>query len=676
MVDRAVVARRLPGSGCRRSPTRRVPTPRCRRHVFGIASPRSRPSVVSRTAQHRVLGASLARADGDQGTVVGSPRTSRSRWPRRRHPPPGRGDNRLGVRCNGGTARQEELFGAGWALEQNRWSPRIWATSTTGNCMRATRSLVPPRPIGPGVERRRGCRRSGRRPTRRPRPASPSSSQRYGSATSTPWSTSTTSSRHVAGGRPVIDGAVAAAGVGALAVVRLRPAQPRLALLGLLRHEELASVTGHRNFSQPSSIVVTVPPAGVVPTGCVEAWFRRDPGTRLRSASRSARKGQSHIEARVEIATLITVTVLGGSVARASPGERSSATGDAGLRRRAEATTATAPRDRLPRRDGQGPLHRHGERPASAAATASSAPAELARRFLADTGRCGLTDQGRAPPRPPLGGEDGKTVRFQQLSQGVPVLRPGLVVNIGTSPATWFAASVEVLPSPRSTSPRRSRRRPPSGRQLDLVAQRLPGRPRAARRPRPELWIPQPGVDRRPRTRSRSLVWRVEVTSTGEHRPRAGPRPCPARCIVLNFNQIAEALNRPCVTATGSAIRTRARRPQRAARARGRPASPTSTMRTTFRRRLRLLPEPLGRDSVDGKGKALLSTVRYCPTRPARSRMRSGTATRWCTGRPSPRRTTWSATNWPTASPTSPHTSTTTTSPGRSTSRCRTCSAS
>ncbi len=52
-----------------------------------------------------------------------------------------------------------------------------------------------------------------------------------------------------------------------------------------------------------------------------------------------------------------------------------------------------------------------------------------------------------------------------------------------------------------------------------------------------------------------------------------------------------------------------------------------------------------GRDSLNGAGLQLKSTVDYCPGQPAPTRTPSGTATRWCTATGSPAPTTWSATS-------------------------------
>src|SRR5215207_7773086 len=108
---------------------------------------------------------------------------------------------------------------------------------------------------------------------------SPSSSQRYGSATSTPCSTSTTSSRRASGGAGTagadpIAGEPAAgsalAGVGLATVVGLLPPGPDLALDGPFRHRS----TPYRRCSVQQFAEV----GGCRDVGEAEAGLARQPG--------------------------------------------------------------------------------------------------------------------------------------------------------------------------------------------------------------------------------------------------------------------------------------------------------------------------------------------------------------------------------------------------------------
>ena len=157
------------GSGCRRSPSRRAPTPRCRPGSSGIASPRSVPSRGVEHAQHGVLAAALAGADGDQRAV-------------------GRGVEPVdGVgRVGGADGRVEQDDGrrvadrspsagsAGTARRRRgargrtggRRGPAPPSRPAAASTRRGARATAPDRG---GRRAPDGCARSGRRPTAGPR---------------------------------------------------------------------------------------------------------------------------------------------------------------------------------------------------------------------------------------------------------------------------------------------------------------------------------------------------------------------------------------------------------------------------------------------------------------------------------------------------------------------------
>ena len=230
-----------------------------------MASPRSRAVGGVEHAQHGVLGAALARADGDERSVgrrlvpvdgVGG--VGRCRSPGRAARPAVR------VGIDGRTPGQQELLGAGRALERRTGGRRGPARpSRPARCINATRRschqprsgrassacrvcsfwaathcvdlggvavLQPPVGVGdldavegvddvvaPGGRRRRGHRRSG--------------------VVVSEWS----ASPHV----------------GALAVVGLGPTQPGLALLGLLRHRRASLRAGLAQSGRESSMAAT-----------------------------------------------------------------------------------------------------------------------------------------------------------------------------------------------------------------------------------------------------------------------------------------------------------------------------------------------------------------------------------------------------------------------------------
>ncbi len=249
------------------------------------------------------------------------------------------------------------------------------------------------------------------------------------------------------------------------------------------------------------------------------------------------------------MAALITVTVLGGSVAHASPERAQPAPpGDAGLVAELEAATGGSAEIAYHSATGKARYIGMANDQPVAAAAASSAPAEeLARGFLARYGSLfGLTDQGselRATASQEREG-GGKTVRFQQVSQGVPVLAGELVVNMDAA-GNVVAASGEVLPSPKVSVTPSVAAQTAQQTAIDLVAKHYQVDTALLSATTPELWIHNPTLIGGPGLPFTSLVWRVEVTSAGGEPVRELVLVhAQLGAVVLNFNQIAEAKNR------------------------------------------------------------------------------------------------------------------------------------
>jgi bacillolysin len=325
----------------------------------------------------------------------------------------------------------------------------------------------------------------------------------------------------------------------------------------------------------------------------------------------------------VGLAGLLTVTMLGGSLAHASPERAEPAPpGDVGLV--AELEAASSGTAEIAYHSETGKVRFIGmanDQPIAAASTVASSapPEELARGFLARYGSLfGLTDQARElrATAAQAGDGGGKTVRFQQLHRGVPVLSGELVVNMDAA-GNVVAASGEVLPTPKvsvtpSVEPQTARHKA-----IALVAKHYELDPALLSATTPELWIHNPALIGGPGLPLTSLVWRVEVTSAGAEPVRELVLVhAQLGAIVLSFNQIAEAKNRhvcdqnnvrgPYTCSAATAVRSEG-------------AAPTGigdvddaydlsgVVYDFFRNRF-------GRDSLDAKGMALISTVRHCPT--------------------------------------------------------------
>ena len=250
---------------------------------------------------------------------------------------------------------------------------------------------------------------------------------------------------------------------------------------------------------------------------------------------------------------------------------------------------------------------------------AGSAPAEdVARGFLDHYGSLfGLRDEATElqTTGSPVAAEGGKSVRFQQVYHGIPVLSGELVVNLDAA-GNVVAAGGEVLPGPKpsvvpSVSAQTARQRA-----VELVAKQYGVDAGDLSTSTPELWIHNPALIGGPGIRVPSLVWRVEVSSSGEPPIRELVLVhAQLGKIVLNFNELEEGLFRRVCDRNGHGDPHECT-PARTVRREGqRPRGITdvddaydlSGLTYNFYR------NQYGRDSVDGKGKALLSTVRYCP---------------------------------------------------------------
>jgi bacillolysin len=250
---------------------------------------------------------------------------------------------------------------------------------------------------------------------------------------------------------------------------------------------------------------------------------------------------------------------------------------------------------------------------------AGTAPAEdVARGFLDRHGSLfGVSDEATElrTTRTEAADHGGKAVRFQQVYRGVPVLSGELVVNLDGADNV-VAAGGEVLPGPEPSVVPSISAQTARQRAIDVVAKDYRVDAALLSTSTPELWIHNPALIGGPGLRMTSLVWWVEVTSAGDQPIRELVLVhAQLGSIVLHYSEIEEALFRRVCDRRGrgnpyacTPAATVRREGQRATGVRDvDDAYDLSGLTYSFYR------SRYGRDSVDGKGKPLLSTVRYCP---------------------------------------------------------------
>ncbi|MBA3307268.1 MAG: M4 family metallopeptidase [Chloroflexi bacterium] len=258
-------------------------------------------------------------------------------------------------------------------------------------------------------------------------------------------------------------------------------------------------------------------------------------------------------------------------------------------------------------------------RPAATSETLGrpSTPQAAARRFMARYGSLfGIADASRdlrvARSERAIGGNT--FVRYQQLHRGVPVLGAEIAVQVDAA-GNVISANGEASPdlrvdvTPALTSAAATRNA------LSAIAKARGVARGDLTASVPSLWIYDPallGGRALPFTR---LVWRMDVTNRAGDMRELVLIDAARGNVALHFDQIAEAKNRltcdanstatkyPCTTA--QAARTETSGPSAVADVNNAHVFSGHTYDFFFNR--------FGRDSLDGAGMALVSTVRYCP---------------------------------------------------------------
>ncbi len=289
-------------------------------------------------------------------------------------------------------------------------------------------------------------------------------------------------------------------------------------------------------------------------------------------------------------------------------------------------------------------------RPSGVKASAS-APV-VARAFLERYGFAfGISDQAAQLRTIAVGSAPGDrfAVRFQQLHDGVPVLGGELVVNLDAH-GNLLSAGGETLPEGLPAVVPRV----PAGVARDAALAAVAKKYGVARArlsaSRPRLWIYDSRIMGGPGLGIPTLVWRTTV-ARGGWEPIDELVLVDARLgsVVVQFSQIEDAKNRVICDANGTAAQVPCVSP---VRSEGGPASAIADVNSAYEfagDTYDFYFSNFGRDSLDGAGMTLASTVRFCPS-PAECPYQNAfwTGNRWSTERDSPPPTT----SWATSSPT------------------------
>ncbi len=252
------------------------------------------------------------------------------------------------------------------------------------------------------------------------------------------------------------------------------------------------------------------------------------------------------------------------------------------------------------------------ERPAGVSATDS--PVAAARAFLADhRGAFGLRRSGFERIDIVAGPKQSTAVRLGQTQAGVPVLAGELLVNVDRRNRIT-SVSGEATPDRAVVAPQVSAAE--AAESALAVTAKARGQSRADLTVAdPQLWIYDARLLGAPGFELPLLVWRAEVSGGvgGDVRElvlvdarRGG--------VALNFSQIAEAKNRSVCNASNTAAQYPCTVP---VRTEGGAATGDADVDNAYDfsgDTYDLFFNQFGRDSLDGAGMTLKSTVKYCPS--------------------------------------------------------------
>jgi bacillolysin len=247
---------------------------------------------------------------------------------------------------------------------------------------------------------------------------------------------------------------------------------------------------------------------------------------------------------------------------------------------------------------------------------ASAAPESAARAFMRAHGAAfGLRDQDElrvSAVRNPASGRS--SVRFQQLRRGLPVVGGELIVNLDDA-GNVLSASGEVSPAPDVGTIARVKAAQARRTALVAIAKAHRVGVETLDASAGTLSIFDPRLLDAPGAPRAQLVWRFEVKSrSGDPIRELVLVDAVAGKIALHFNQIAEAKSRKVCDANRTAAQLPCTSP---VRSEGQPPHALTDVNLAYDYSgdtYDFLKNRFGRDSLNGAGMPLISTVRYCPS--------------------------------------------------------------
>ena len=206
----------------------------------------------------------------------------------------------------------------------------------------------------------------------------------------------------------------------------------------------------------------------------------------------------------------------------------------------------------------------------------------------------------------------GPAVRLQQLYRGVPVLGAQVIARADGARQQFRSVSGETRPVSVDVAPSMSESA--ASRTALAAAAKQEGLSEAGLSPgQGTLQVYEPRIIGAPGPSGQHLAWRFDVTSTDGTIDRLVLIDAHSGALLLSFSQIDNALERHVCDAGDSDSRVPCEPPY--ARTEGQP--PTGDRDTDLAYRYagatyHFYRHRLGRDSIDGKGLPLISTVQYC----------------------------------------------------------------
>jgi len=251
--------------------------------------------------------------------------------------------------------------------------------------------------------------------------------------------------------------------------------------------------------------------------------------------------------------------------------------------------------------------------PRPAQLPANAGPEEAARGFLAAHGSLfGLIDQAHeVVAERTQAAEGGRSfVRFQQVHEGIPVLGGELIVQTDAN-QNVISANGEILPQPSVAVTPTVDAATAQARAREVVAKTYNLNAAALEASTPQLWLYNP-VLLGPGLDLTRLVWRMDVQPQ-DLQPMRELVLVDAQLggIALHFNQVDTALNRETYDAQSTPNLTLV-----LSRTEGQPATGIADVDNAHDyagETYDFYADVHGRDSIDGFGMTIKSSVRYCP---------------------------------------------------------------